>query len=1234
MTPRAPRCRWAFCPGRRPEEAWNRPVSCWAGGMRRPPCAARSRKLGVRPNGAWRTWLERTSGRTTMARQPRYAVINRALRVVTRKPFWLLLGLTGLMVTGLVGWGVAGTSIQPASILYLLYVGISLLLGAIAATTLIWMVHAWRTPESFSESHLRRDKREPTHTFSLIVPARHEEAGLEVTLERLSQSDHPAFEIIVVVGDDDPGTRQVAERVAAGRPGRVRVVIDSSFPKNKPRALNTALPYCRGTIAGVFDAEDDVHPDLLHRVDQCFQLTDADIVQAGVQLMNFRSSLLTVHNVLEYYFWFRSRLHRHARQRFIPLGGNTVFIRTKVLRWANGWDAECLAEDCELGVRLSSLGARTAVFYEPELVTREECPSTLSAFIRQRTRWNQGYLQTLSKGYWRQLPLRQKALGAYILAVPFAMAIAWVMIPIAIGTAVTLKAPVGITMISFLPAAPMLAMLIVDVVGLGEFCRTYHERASVRDYARLVLGLPLYQAVLSFAAARAVIREARGVRGWEKTAHLGLHIEAQGLAGSPGGNLRRTDPPQVASLAAAPPGPEVAAGAPGPLARPALRAQATPIGLSSDLVLAVAERARAGADFAAWPVNVPDRPGNGHRGPAYPGRLPGRDAGPLWTRFGSVPGQWQAPLVSPGNGHAPWRRRLSGRKRLSGRVLGISKVLAAHLCGTGAGRLSIAVVAAAAVLQALLILRFGHDARSVWLSTLVATCALTVSLGAVVTVRVPAVRAHTLELLAVLTRPTVLPSAITALGLSVRLIVPRGLWLDDMTSVYDARLPFSTMLHVLQTTDDHPPLYFSILWVTIRVFGDTEMSVRIPSIVIGTLVLPMLYLLGKEAYDRRTGAIAAVAGIAAPLMVWYSQEARMYELLMLLGAIAMWAQVRILRVGPSWRLWTVYALCCAGLTWTQYFGSFQVIAQELVFCVVLFVRRHDGTSTRRLLLGFLLSSLAIAAILMPLVPFAHQQFLMGKAAGSMLGPQGSSFGNHLGIYTELANLVWAVWGYHSNATMVLLCSLWPLGILFAHGLLGSQPRGITGLLLAGVLVPGLLLLALGRIEGSSLGIFGLATNVRYLSTTVPLLFILIARVVTGVLHSKKLAAFVTCALLVSLGAALIDEQYDGSNPRLYDFRGALLHIDKVVRPDDVLLYDGKLVELVKYYSPQVHARPLVSTPPLPSAGRTVYMIASPSLLYAANEEVLKSALQAEQSRGRLARRLHYDNVEVWIFRER
>jgi hypothetical protein len=416
---------------------------------------------------------------------------------------------------------------HAGSLVYVLYVGVTVLIGVVAWTTLLWMLDAWRTPASLDRSRLDRDDAEPAHSFSLIVPARHEEAVLEATLMRLVSTAHPAFEVLIVIGHDDPGTREVAERVADHYPDLVRVVVDTSWPKSKPKALNTALPHCRGSITGVFDAEDVVHPDLLERVDQCFQSTDADVVQAGVQLMNFRSSWLTVRNVLEYYFWFRSRLHFHARQGFIPLGGNTVFVRTDVLRAVSGWDAECLAEDCELGVRLSALGAHTEVFYEPELVTREECPPTVGAFARQRTRWNQGYLQTLSRNYWRQLPLRRRMLGAYTLTMPYVMAIAWILMPLALATAIAVKAPVPITLISFLPTLPLLSTLAVEVVGLHEFCRTYGERASLRDYGRLVLGLPLYQAVLAFSAARAVVREARGARGWEKTAHMGLHLPAR-----------------------------------------------------------------------------------------------------------------------------------------------------------------------------------------------------------------------------------------------------------------------------------------------------------------------------------------------------------------------------------------------------------------------------------------------------------------------------------------------------------------------------------------------------------------------------------------------------------------------------------------------------------------------------------------------------------------------------------
>src|SRR5207244_10463718 len=109
--------------------------------------------------------------------------------------------------------------------------------------------------------------------FSLIVPARHEEEVLEQTLTRLCQMDHPDFEIVVVVGHDDPVTREVAESVSQLHPDLVLVVEDDSDPKNKPKALNTALPHCTGEVTGVFDAEDDVHPHLLSHIDECLTQT-------------------------------------------------------------------------------------------------------------------------------------------------------------------------------------------------------------------------------------------------------------------------------------------------------------------------------------------------------------------------------------------------------------------------------------------------------------------------------------------------------------------------------------------------------------------------------------------------------------------------------------------------------------------------------------------------------------------------------------------------------------------------------------------------------------------------------------------------------------------------------------------------------------------------------------------------------------------------------------------------
>ncbi len=402
---------------------------------------------------------------------------------------------------------------------------ISLLMTVVALTTLWWMLHAWRSTQSLGATRFSTTTLPPQRSFSLMVPARHEEAVLAHTIDELAKSDHPDFEILVLIGHDDPGTEAVARDAEQRHPGVVRVVIDHSVPKNKPRAMNTALPFVTKDVVGVFDAEDEVHPRLLSLVDSRFTETGADLVQGGVQLMNVQTSWWSLRNCLEYYFWFRSRLHFHAEARFIPLGGNTVFVRTDLLREAGGWDGDCLAEDCELGVRLSTKGARVAVAYDPEVVTREETPGSLGSLFKQRTRWSQGFLQVLKKGAWKELPTRrQRALARYTLAMPFLQAFTGLMIPVSVALALFAKVPTLVAMATFLPVVPTLVTLVVEAAGLGEFGRSYDVKVRLRDYVKLALGTFPYQVFLAGAAMRAAWREFRGDSSWEKTEHTGAHV--------------------------------------------------------------------------------------------------------------------------------------------------------------------------------------------------------------------------------------------------------------------------------------------------------------------------------------------------------------------------------------------------------------------------------------------------------------------------------------------------------------------------------------------------------------------------------------------------------------------------------------------------------------------------------------------------------------------------------------
>lgn len=438
----------------------------------------------------------------------------------------------------------------------------TLFLTAMASMTLWWALYAWRTPATLASTgfgtvdadgvavHVPRGSGV---RFSLLLAARHEQAVLAATVHQLLRSDYSDYEVLVIVGHDDPGTSRIAHELAAEAPQRVRVIVDHSEVKTKARALNTALVECTGDVVGVFDAEDVVHPQLLGSVAAAFLDEEADVVQGAVQLMDVRSRWFSLRNCLEYYFWYRSRLHLQAEKGFIPLGGNTVFMKTALLREHDGWDPASLAEDAEIGVRLSSYGAKVVVAYEPELATREETPGTLSGFVKQRTRWNQGFIQVYRKGEWKRLPtFGQRITARFTLGMPVAQGLIFLLIPIAPIAMVFFPTSVVIALVGYLPLVLVVTAMAFDSVALSEFSRQYDLGLGLGRHVQLAVTMPFYMVLLAYAAARAAVRELTARTDWELTEHVGAHLVE--LTRGTTIDLRdgaRTDPGQVAAIRAA-----------------------------------------------------------------------------------------------------------------------------------------------------------------------------------------------------------------------------------------------------------------------------------------------------------------------------------------------------------------------------------------------------------------------------------------------------------------------------------------------------------------------------------------------------------------------------------------------------------------------------------------------------------------------------------------------------------
>jgi len=413
---------------------------------------------------------------------------------------------------------------------------IALVLFAQSLFSLHLMLYSWEDAGRLEGSRGPRSFLPPHLSFSVLLPARHEEAVIYDTIARVASADYPAhlLEIVVVCHVDDEGTIAEGLRAARALPSHsIRVETFSGLPINKPRGLNVGFARTSGDIVTIFDAEDDVDQGIFNLINTVMLREETGIVQAGVQLMNFRDTWFGIHNCLEYFFWFKSRLHFHAKVGMIPLGGNTVFMRRGLIARVGGWDEACLTEDADIGLRLSLLGEPIRVVYDAQHVTREETPASVVSFVKQRTRWQQGFLQVLRKGAWLGLPRRgQRLLALYTLSYPLVQASLALLWPVTIITAIGLKLPVPVTMVSFLPLNALLLQLLVTLVGARVFAKEYDLRVPLLLPIAMTLTFLPFQWLLGVSALRAVYREARQQHNWEKTAHAGAH--------------RRIEPVQVA----------------------------------------------------------------------------------------------------------------------------------------------------------------------------------------------------------------------------------------------------------------------------------------------------------------------------------------------------------------------------------------------------------------------------------------------------------------------------------------------------------------------------------------------------------------------------------------------------------------------------------------------------------------------------------------------------------------
>ncbi|MHB1684822.1 MAG: glycosyltransferase family 2 protein [Bacilli bacterium] len=231
--------------------------------------------------------------------------------------------------------------------------------------------------------------------YTILVPLYKETAVLPVLTKALMGLHYPKdrLDVKLLLESDDIETIQAAKD--ANLPNYIELVlVPASLPRTKPKACNYGLMSARGEYVVIYDAEDIPEPDQLLKAIAVFRQSPDEVacVQAKLSYFNHSQNALTRWFTAEYANWFDLLLPGMFSMNVpIPLGGTSNHFRTETLREMGAWDPYNVTEDADLGIRLHKARYRTLIM---DSTTYEEANADFVNWIRQRSRWVKGYIQT------------------------------------------------------------------------------------------------------------------------------------------------------------------------------------------------------------------------------------------------------------------------------------------------------------------------------------------------------------------------------------------------------------------------------------------------------------------------------------------------------------------------------------------------------------------------------------------------------------------------------------------------------------------------------------------------------------------------------------------------------------------------------------------------------------------------------------------------------------------------